>query len=470
MMKKPVLAALAAVSLAFVASAKGPTRVQFWFDTEDYTCDKSNDALRDIANILSEEGVRGHFNVVGQLAKFILDNRRFDVIEALKPHLVGTQTLYHSRHPNITELTDLDDYDEAYRLCLAEEAIGLGYLKAAFGFDRLLFSCYPGNGSSYVALDVHSDLGATFQGGLGAFDNLKEGDAVWYQNMRQILYNAPLSLENLIPGGNLISEDELSKRLDRLAGFDAFVIYMHPDMAVRGQHWDIENYEKGNLVEFGKWNPPNMRDPANTAQFYANLHRFLRRLKADKRFVITDCEQLVAAQKPRVAITPKDVPAIRASLLKAFGPVREPASWSVADCFQAAVKFLRGEVEHQPGKVYGFLEKPVGVTAPVTVKTADLKAAAEKIGFRRHLPVRYEVGGVTLGPADFLFAALEALETGKDEVVVEPKEQLGDIATRLPKLANFSHVKPGWIIYWPEFKDRYLADRLRWQYWTMRYE
>lgn len=470
MKTKSLLAALAAVSLAFVASAKAPTRVQFWFDTEDYTCDKSNDALRDIANILTEEGVRGHFNVVGHLAKFILDNRRDDVIKALKPHLVGTQTLYHSRHPNITELTDLADYDEAYRLCLAEEAIGFGYLKAAFGIDQLYLSCYPGNGSSYVALDVHSDLGATFQGGLGAFDSLKEGDAVWYQNMRQILYNAPLSLENLIPGGNLISEEELSKRLDRLSSFDAFVIYMHPDMAVRGQHWDIENFEKGNLVEFGKWNPPNMRDPADTSQFYANLHQFLRRLKADKRFVITDCDQLLAVQKPRVTITPKDVPAIRASLLKAFGPVREPASWSVADCFQAAVKFLRGETAHQPGKVYGFLEKPVGVTAPVTVKTSDLKAAAEKIVFKRHLPVRYEVGGVTLGPADFLFAALEALETGKDEIVVQPKEQLGDIATRLPKLANFSHLKPGWIIYWPAFKDRYLADRLRWQYWTMRYE
>ena len=45
-----------------------------------------------------------------------------------------------------------------------------------------------------------------------------------------------------------------------------------------------------------------------------------------------------------------------------------------------------------------------------------------------NLPVR--------APADFLFAALEVLETGADEVTVAPREQLGDIARYLPKMAT----------------------------------
>ena len=459
---------IAAVALA--APVLAATRVQLWFDTEDYTLDQSNDAIRELANIMTEEGVRGHFNIAGYLARVILENRRDDVRTALKPHLVGTQSLYHSRHPNITELTDLADYDEAYRLCLAEEAEGLGYLKAAFGGvdDSLFLSCYPGNGSSYVALDVHADLGSHFHGGLGALDSLKCGDSMWYQNIRQILYNSPLSMEGYVLGS--IDDAAVDRGLDACAGYEAVTFYMHPHMVIRRRHWDVDNFLRGNLVEFGKWNAPALRTPEFTARCYRNFRAFIRKVKADPRFTFTDCAQLLATQKPRTAIRTEDVPAIRAALLKDFGPVSSPASWCVADCFQAAVKFLRGEKAHAPGKVYGFLERPVGVTEKTVVKTSDLRAAAEKIVFRRHLPVSYDVGGVRLGPADFLFAALEALETGADAVTVEPREQLGDIAAKLPKLAGFSHVKPAWCIYWPAFKDAWLSDRLRGQFWTLRFE
>ena len=86
-------------------------------------------------------------------------------------------------------------------------------------------------------------------------------------------------------------------------------------------------------------------------------------MKADARFAITDFEALKASLKPRRTISAADVPAIRAALLKDFNCIREPASWSVADAFQAAARLLRGEASYAPGKVYGFLERPVGVFA-----------------------------------------------------------------------------------------------------------
>ena len=71
----------------------------FFFDTEDFTCDESNDTIRDTAQILTEEGVCAEYNVVGYLARELVRNRRFDVIDALKPHAIGSQTLGHSVHP-----------------------------------------------------------------------------------------------------------------------------------------------------------------------------------------------------------------------------------------------------------------------------------------------------------------------------------------------------------------------------------
>ena len=52
---------VAAIGVALLLSlgAFAKTRVVFYFDTEDYTCDRSNDAIRDIANILKSEGVKG---------------------------------------------------------------------------------------------------------------------------------------------------------------------------------------------------------------------------------------------------------------------------------------------------------------------------------------------------------------------------------------------------------------------------
>ena len=163
------------VFVAFGASAK--TKVMFFFDTEDYTCDRSNDAIRDIANLLSSEGVRGNFNIAGFLATRIVELGRFDVIEALKPHVIGTQTLYHSRHPNVAELGDDPNYERAYRLTMADEAKGIGMLDAAFGENRCVFQCPPGNSVSAVAMDVYSDLGVAVSGGCGFTE--ADGSAVY---------------------------------------------------------------------------------------------------------------------------------------------------------------------------------------------------------------------------------------------------------------------------------------------------
>ena len=453
--------------MACAGFAKQPTKVQFWFDTEDYTLDKSNDAIRDIANLLTEEGVRGHFNIVGYLAKFILEKRRFDVIDALKPHLVGSQTMYHSYHPNVVEMTDLADYGEAYRLAAVQESESAGMVKAVFGRDRLAFAVQPGPGSSYVALDVYADQGIQIFGDLGALGSRKWNAKalVWYQNLLHVPYNGG-SLESFLPGK--FEKFNIEKTLDRCANQEYAVFSMHPHMMVRVRHWDIDKFKCGNNVEFGKWNPPELRPKADYDITLKRLRDFVRRLKADPRFVFSNTDEIMAQLKPRAPITAADVPAIRRSLLASFGPVSTPTSWSVADCFQAAVRLLRGEKEYRPGHVYGFLSRPEGVKAPVKLKAADIRAAAGRIAFRRHLPAAYDVGGVTIGPADLLFAALEVLETGAEEVTVTPREQLGDIGKTLPALAEFTH-RGRWI-YWPQFKDEYLSDRLRLQFWTMRYE
>lgn len=451
-----------------LASAFAVTKVEFWFDTEDYTYEPSMDCMREIANILTEEGVRGQFNIVGYLAQRMSELNRQDVIQALRPHCLGTQTMWHSRHPVLGEYSDIADYDEAYARCMREEAVCAGLVRGVFGLDRLLFAVQPGIHHVYSAFDVYADLGIP-SGVVYDFDDGRRG-LHWYCNQLMVQYNVGkygLGFEELLKDECTV--EKFLEPLDRVTGYARITIAMHPHRAIKRTFWDIENYLEGNLVEFGHWKKPALWDASVTKRFYERFRLVVRAIKNDPRFEVDDWEQVLAAVKPRVPITQADVPAIRTALNKRLVPMEHPASWCIADCFQAAVRLLRGEKESVPGKVYGFLDFPEGVTHPVRIKAGDLRAAARRIEFKRHLPTSYEVGGTRIGPADFLFAALEVLETGADEVTVVPRNQLGDIENFAPGLAAFKH-KGAWPIFTPEFKDRYLSDRLRYQFWTFRYE
>jgi len=467
-----------AAALAMACCCAAKTKIIYSFDTEDYTCDRSNDAIRDIANLLASEGVRGNFNVVGYLATRLVELKRYDVIDALKGHVIGSQTLYHSRHPDILEIGDDPSYARAYRRTMAEEAKALGMLDAAFGEDRCIFWCPPGNSVSAVAMDVYSDLGVVFSAGCGvtrakgslyADQLVRPGydvGGLWYFNQYHVAYALEYHLESMLPAEGRTCPD-FKAALDKLAPYDLVCLYMHPHMAVKTKHWDGTIYRGGNHVAWREWPAAPDRSAADTAVFYERLRAFVRTMKADDRFEITDFEALKASLKPRRAIERKDVPTLRAALAKDFGAMRAPASWSVADVFQAAVRFLRGETRYEPGKVYGFLSRPQGVTVPTEVSAAGLRAAAKDLDLTTFLPATITVDGQAIGPADFLFAALEALETGAARVKVAPREQLGSFK-HCPGLERMK-LSGKWV-HTPEFKDDFISERLRLQLWTLRIE
>ena len=67
------------------------TEVMMFFDAEDYTSDRPNDALRDLCNLFHDEGFVVHIALAGYLAHEIERYGRKDVVEAMRPHLIGTQ-------------------------------------------------------------------------------------------------------------------------------------------------------------------------------------------------------------------------------------------------------------------------------------------------------------------------------------------------------------------------------------------
>jgi len=459
---KRIIFLLALVFASLCACAAPTTEVMFFFDAEDYTSDSPpNDALRDLANLFTEEGARVHVALVGYLAHEIGRYGRKDVVAALRPHLIGTQSAYHSKHPNVLELADGQDYRAAYVRVRAEEDEGNGYIERLTG-RRPFFAVPPGNSKSYVAMDVYADQGLKFY-----CDTVcaAEKGGNWFANLRHFDYGP--GMEEMIPWSDETrAHFDWKEFLDRIASKPCQILFLHPCMAVNAQYWDGVNYNKTNACEFGKWKLPKRRDPADTKIYLARIRELLRRLKADGRFTFPTLEDKLAAAAPRVVIERKDVARLAAHMEKSIDAVEQP-SWSVSDIFAAVVKFLCDETRHEPGVVHGFLEAPFAVDRPVTLKVSDLKSAAADIKLDGFLPASVVVGGTKVGPGDFLRAALKALAEGGETVTVGPSDPLAGLK-HFPKLRDF---KPaGTWVFWPDFKDEYTSDRLRWQVWTWRPE
>lgn len=443
------------------AAPAAPTEVLFFLDTEDYTDPATLPTIKRFADLFAEEGVKAHFPIVGFLAQELERQNRRDVLDSLKAHIVGTHTMYHSRHPDICELTDVGDFGTAYGRVLSEEREAVRAVRSATGGMDVMCAVPPGNSKSYAAFYAWADLGIPYVCDTVVWNN--EDDVLWYCNIRHLRYDR--TMEIYVPGWAKNPPD-VPALLDSFAGRRRVVLYAHPHFAVRTVHWDGVNYNRTNSVAWGAWKPAPERAAADTEAYFAKVRELVRAIKADPRFAIADLVGMPPPQKRR-DLQIADLPAVKAALERELGPVENPASWSVADVFLAVVGFLRGGKAYAPGKVYGFLDEPRGVARPVEVARAELAAAAREMDVSKFLPSSIRVGGAEIGPADFLFAALEALVDGKEKIVVSPRGQLGSL-DGLPELKSF-RLKGTWV-HTPALEDRYLSDRLRWQLWTLRRE
>lgn len=469
---KRLLCPVLLVGLCFGSAAGAETtKLMFSFDTEDFTNPRSADAILRVVELFESEGLVGHFQVVGQLARQLENWGRQDVIKALSRHLIGTHTLNHSIHPNILELSDGEDYTAAYERVMAQESECVATLKRVFKTDRIWSSSPSGNCESYVADRVYADMGIDY--GVGPHYTTMDGDDIWFAGQRRIAYI--YSWEDFFYCGESFDRSE-KKLLDRLAKSRVGMVFLHPNFAYSKVFWDRLNYNGGNHARWGEWKLSAPRDKKTVDAYFDWIRQMLRAIKRDPRFELTTIPELDRARKPRRPIRRGDLAQIRESLRKDFTTIREPASWCVSDVFVAVVKMLRGENEYLPGVAYGFLDRPVGVTNRVVVSRVDVAKAAEVMDVGGFLPASIRVGDYFIGPADFLFAGLDILVDGGETALVVPKEQLGRFkGTPLEPLEHRVRVKipgdprSGWM-HTAAFRDEFTAPRLRWQLWTFRYE
>lgn len=439
------------------------TDIMFFFDTEDYTDLRSVDAARKIAELFTEEGVTAHFSVVGLVAKQMMDNGCTDAIEAIKKHEVGNHTLGHSMHPNICQISDIEDHDAAYAAVAGMESVSLALLDEAYG-KKIGFGVPPGNAVSYAAQYYYADQGLSMYGDCAEYRAGRNG--VWCCNLMQITYEN--AIESMAFNGKAEidprTDEKIEALVEEMAKKDWAIIYSHPNMACFKNFWDAVNFNGSNLHPDGDYEACTPRSAEEEAHYYATMRKIIRRFVADDRFNVTALPAIIARQKPRITLTPADMPMIAAHLAEKYAPIEEP-SLALSDLFAAEVAFLKGETSFTPGKAYGLLSPTAELDHPVSLTVEGIRKAAAEIPVGGFWPSFYEVDGVKLGWGDMLYAMAAALRAEGESVTLEPHPVM-TLLDEAPDIRD-SDLKGTWM-HSPDLKDAYLSDRLRLQVYTIR--
>lgn len=440
------------------------TDIFFSFDTEDFTDGVSDDALLREAELLHENGIVGNFNVVGDLAKALVERKRYDVLEALHHHDISFHSAHHSVHPTLSEYTDIEDYAEARERFIKDEYVGMGMVRSALGVDGFQCAVMPGNNGSYVAFYGYAEAGIPLY--LGTWITPPKGEGLIVCNQLQVNYEYRFVLEE-----EFFKPDyELAPMLEMLAGNRRAVIYTHPNMANHKEFWDGVNYDGENKHPYGEWEQAPLRSNEEVELFFSRFRELITALKNDPRFRISrvrDLNRYAVRQIYGRKVTKDMLPDIKAALEKNFSCVDAPVRLCVADCFAAARHFLFSDEPFYPGRVFGFLEEPFGVTEPLTLTADQVRQLAKSVDLNGFFPTHFVFEGKTVGAADLLFAMLD-VAMGKETVTVLPKKQQCD----LPKDAGryFRETLRGTWLFSKDFKDEHLTRRLMLQAWTVLHE
>lgn len=437
------------------------TDIIIGFDVEDYVNPAGAEGVYRCAKLLTDNGVTGSFAVVAKCAQALIQWGRQDAIDAMKSHEICYHSLDHSKHPCITEYTDIEDYDEAKARFLKNETKGFSIVKDLLEVNEMHCSVPPGWCYSYVGNYTYVEMGMPVYAGGFVLDQ-KRDRALHFCNAVNLNYT--VELDELLTKYNKEQVDEMLYSVTK--GKDIAVLFHHPQRSYVCEFWDVMNYKGTNTPE-SQWKLATPRTYEETEKFYENFDYLIKKIKSDKenfRFV-TYKDIYNEHCKDKRVIRKEDIPSINAQISDMLFPVTLPDSYCLSDILLGCRDLLLGKSEHKCGTVYGFLEYPFSISEPVTVTAQAMKESASQIG-DGFLPTQITVGDKVLGTADWLRAALKIL-SGNEETTVYPAPWQIDL-DQFPRYRDFTYDNKIWVIHSEDMKGDILHKRIRLQSWTIR--
>src|SRR5208282_1651942 len=463
--------------------------VYVWFDVEDYVTKESNDLPLMAFRILKKYNVPVTCKLVAEKVRFLQENGRNDVLEAIAEYDVGYHLDTHSRHPTLYEyLADLDTCAGAKEF-YAREKQGFELVKQVFSRNPSCFG-HPGPAWAPHVYPALTEMGIPIYLDETPIVNMNN-QPYWYcgvlnlngANRNFIVFD--YTFEN--PKGVAVLKRKFKKMHDTLSKNDggAISILFHLHTTINKKFWDVVNFGKGK----NRTREEYMRPPAQPAKItsraweqFEELIRFISSF-GDVEFITATQAAKIYSQPIRTVLTKGDLRRIVKHFRKSTDYLDAKAEFvlSPAQAFYAVARGLSELVNGTdlPEKVD--FKEPLGPL--MSTRTAgdrrifskDLLVAArfavEFMDQENCLPQSVRVGdSADLSPEDFLVTASKLLGIILANKTLPKKVIVSRGATPNVKYVSSAAFKKAckWPVLPARFKAPKILEQIKLQAWTLR--
>jgi hypothetical protein len=467
------------------AEAAPRVYVVLWFDTEDYILPASDDAALRVAEMLTAEGVRATFKVVGEKARRLEARGRGDVIAALKKHEIGYHSNFHSVQPTpALYLTPLG-WDEGVAEFDRREGPGRADVERIFGQAP---TCYGQPGSSWgpQSYGGMSKWGMKVYLDAGSHVNL-DGKPCYYAGIFNLYKLTHTMRADINKPGELGKAQEAfaaAREALRKEGGGVVSILYHPCEFVHKQFWDGVNFRNGANPPREQWKLPPAKTPEESRvsyQIFLEYVRFLKRF-ADVRFVTaSEAAKLYRDRARGRRFTPAEVRAVAEAVTDDVNfQTHKDYALSASEVFALLNDYVAARVAGTNPEHLEVAATPLGPTGREPLRLEPATTDASQFGrtsldvadyLHRHgrVPTAVWLGSTPVPPEAYLRAlarvTLDLLDGKEMPAKIEVKPARLAVAERVseddPKLW-------GWVIFPPGFRAPALMKLARQQAWTLK--
>jgi hypothetical protein len=268
----------------------------------------NDESIRELATILTEEGLRANFMVIADRALVLKKRGRKDVIDSLGPHEVGLHTR-SARHPEVPEYVAGKSWEDGVAECLKREREGTEIIRDVFGKSCVSLSTH----NVFTAPHSHrvaAILGLPFVYAIPAAPPLY--NLSWYAGALGLPWGSP-TLDNKPILAHMEEFDEKYpddkpfeahlRKIDRhlnicmAEGQPYFTFFLIHPQRVRLKDF-IDNYWCPNGVNYpedrwGKYGRPRQYSPEEVGRLLANFRRLARWIRNDPRLNVMTVPELM---------------------------------------------------------------------------------------------------------------------------------------------------------------------------------
>jgi peptidoglycan/xylan/chitin deacetylase (PgdA/CDA1 family) len=275
--------------------------ILFTFDTEDTISPGAVSILKTLLEQFKKYDAKGLFFITGHMAERLIDYP--EVVSMLNEHEIGYHSSSHSTHPTIFEFTDVENYEEAYRVSMVRETShinplsgeiegkgGLLAVRSVFPSKQVVSFRAPGFCWSPPHLEALRDLGIKFD-----FSTLIRRSPFRYKGLTFYPYPNLGDWENKSSYYRLLSLSMLKNKVT--------ILDLHPSSFINKKEWDSIYWQKNpdKLIE------PLLKDSSEVAALLKGFGTLLGRIKSFERIGILKMTSRLKESNEEVALTREDV-------------------------------------------------------------------------------------------------------------------------------------------------------------------